>query len=211
MRGEVKQILHEYDILKVKNSAGENEFKDPVLNVRDFKYNITGDAGEDDLPSVISSGASGRSYQQSDISSIRNIDYQPSIPSSVGNNSWNSDLRSNAPTIDMNLDGEDDFKDDESAYEFNRNINDEALSENGGLSFQDRINQRKRMTEIRNKRSNKNRGTKINTKVSDPSIDSVRNAKIQFKQPSRTHKTNQVDYIRMGNKTATEIFNQYAV
>ena len=156
--GEVKQILHEYDILKVRNNADENEFRDPALNARDFKYNIVGDAGEDELPSVISSGASGRSYQQSEISSIRNIDYQPSIPSSVGNRSWNSDLRSNAPFSDLDLNGQDDFKDDESVYDFNRNLNDEALSENAGLSFQDRINQRKRMMEIRNKRSNKNRG-----------------------------------------------------
>lgn len=209
--GEVKQILHEYDILKVRNNADENEFRDPALNARDFKYNIVGDAGEDELPSVISSGASGRSYQQSEISSIRDIDYQPSIPSSVDNRSWNSDLRSNAPFSDLDLNGQDDFKDDESVYDFNRNLNDEALSENAGLSFQDRINQRKRMMEIRNKRSNKNRGTKISTRVSEPSIDSVRNAKIQFKHPSRTYKTNQVNYIRQGNKTATEIFNQYAV
>ena len=209
--GEVKQILHEYDILKVRNNADENEFRDPALNARDFKYNIVGDAGEDELPSVISSGASGRSYQQSEISSIRDIDYEPSIPSSVGNRSWNSDLRSNAPFSDLDLNGQDDFKDDESIYDFNRNLNDEALSENAGLSFQDRINQRKRMMEIRNKRSNKNRGSKISTKVSEPSIDSVRNAKIQFKHPSRTYKTNQVNYIRQGNKTATEIFNQYAV
>jgi len=209
--GEVKQILHEYDILKVRNNANENEFRDPALNARDFKYNIVGDAGEDDLPSVISSGASGMGYQQSEISSIRNIEYEPSIPSSVGNRSWNSDLRSNAPYSDLDLNGQDDFKDDESLYDFNRNLNDEALSENAGLSFQDRINQRKRMMEIRNKRSNKNRGSKISTKVSEPSIDSVRNAKIQFKHPSRTYKTNQVNYIRQGNKTATEIFNQYAV
>ena len=67
------------------------------------------------------------------------------------------------------------------------------------------------MMAMRNKRSNKNRGSKISTKVSEPSIDSVRNAKIQFKHPSRTYKTNQVNYIRQGNKTATEIFNQYAV
>jgi hypothetical protein len=210
--GEVKQILHEYDILKVRNNADENEFRDPALNARDYKYNIKADAGEDELPSsIISSGASGRSYQHSEISSIRNIEYEPSIPSSVGNRSWNSDLRSNAPFSDLDLNGQDDFKDDESVYDFNRNLNDEALSENAGLSFQDRINQRKRMMEIRNKRSNKNRGSKISTKVSEPSIDSVRNAKIQFKHPSRTYKTNQVNYIRQGNKTATEIFNQYAV
>ena len=96
---------------------------------------------------------------------------------------------------------------------YNNNISD--IGVDGSRSYKERMKDRAKHRLTKGYRPYKwgprtGRGTKLLMTAGPQSISEIRNANIEWKRPSRTYKTNQIDLIRKGNQTFGNIINQYA-